>query len=243
MHYVAISKGGTVGLPDWRSPALGTRVRVALWLVSEVGENGTFTKAELRTAFPDVAQAERRMRDLRQAGWEFVTRREDPTLSQEEQRLVKVGSPVWERQHRAAGLGLLTNAVRRQVLDRDRSRCVRCGIGAGEAYPDSPSTTARLGVHHFVPLGKAGGKDTIDNLVTECTRCSDGAREATPPSLTEVWQRIEELSPDDRVRVLAWMVRGKREFSPAEQAFADARRLPPAEREALMSRLAGLVAE
>jgi hypothetical protein len=232
-----------VDLPDWRSPALGTRVRVALWLAGEVGENGKFTKTDLRTAFPGVSQIDRRMRDLRQAGWEIATYREHADLGPEEQRLVKIGSPVWEPRHRAAGLGLLTNSVRRQVLDRDHNRCVRCGIGAGETYPDSSSTTARLVVHHFVPLGQAGGKDTIDNLATECTRCADGARQPMTPSPAEVWQRVEELPPRDRVRVLAWLVRGKRDFSPAEQAFADARRLPPDERQALVNRLAGLVAD
>ncbi len=63
-------------VPDWRDGTLGTRVRVALWLASEVGEGGTFRKQQLRDAMPGVEQIDRRMRDLRPAGWEILTYRD-----------------------------------------------------------------------------------------------------------------------------------------------------------------------
>lgn len=54
--------------PDWRDEALGTRVRVALWLRDEVGEGRTFKKQALRSAIPGSEQVDRRMRDLRPSG-------------------------------------------------------------------------------------------------------------------------------------------------------------------------------
>lgn len=55
-------------VPDWRTHQAGTRVRVALWLHSEVPVGSSFTKAQLRDAFPGVEQVDRRMRDLRASG-------------------------------------------------------------------------------------------------------------------------------------------------------------------------------
>ena len=43
-------------LPDWRDQSFGTRVRVALWLASQVGEGGTFSSQDLRAAMPGVEQ-------------------------------------------------------------------------------------------------------------------------------------------------------------------------------------------
>jgi hypothetical protein len=56
-----------MALPKWNDPTLraGTRIRTALWLISEVGVGNSFTKEQHRAAFSGVAQADRRMRDLR----------------------------------------------------------------------------------------------------------------------------------------------------------------------------------
>ena len=43
--------------PDWQDPtAGGAMVRGALWLVQVIGEGSTFTKTQLREAFPGVAR-------------------------------------------------------------------------------------------------------------------------------------------------------------------------------------------
>lgn len=53
--------------PRWNDPdfAAGTMVRAALWLLDEIGEGNSFTKEQVREAFPGVSQADRRIRDLR----------------------------------------------------------------------------------------------------------------------------------------------------------------------------------
>ncbi|MFJ8463067.1 hypothetical protein [Streptomyces swartbergensis] len=87
-------------LPDWRDTSGGGLVRGALWLCQEVGEGNIFTKSQLRAAFPDLAQIDRRVRDLRDYGWVIDTSREDATLGQAEQRFVKQGVKVWDPQQR-----------------------------------------------------------------------------------------------------------------------------------------------
>ncbi|MFF4654878.1 hypothetical protein [Streptomyces sp. NPDC001381] len=82
-------------LPDWREPKRGTMVRAALWLVTQVGEGNVFTREDLRAAFPEVTQIDRRVRDLRDQGWVLHTNREDPAISSGETRFVRAGTPVW----------------------------------------------------------------------------------------------------------------------------------------------------
>ena len=56
-----------------------------------MGEGKIFKKSQLREAFPDVAQIDRRTRDLRDYGWLIETNREDKSLRQDEQRYAKKG--------------------------------------------------------------------------------------------------------------------------------------------------------
>ncbi|MEV6720794.1 hypothetical protein AB0M94_07715 [Streptomyces xanthochromogenes] len=87
-------------IPDWRDPSAGGGlVRAASWLM-ELGENKVFTKRDLREAFPDIAQIDRRVRDLRDYGWVINTSREDSELAQNEQRFVKRGVAVWDPKQR-----------------------------------------------------------------------------------------------------------------------------------------------
>jgi hypothetical protein len=64
------------------------------------------------------------------------------------------------------------------------------------------------------------------------------------PTLTEavapevVWDQIAGLPNDDKVLVLAWLVKGRRDRTPAEKAFDAASTLPPEARQALMAQLA-----
>ncbi|MFC5155611.1 hypothetical protein [Streptomyces amakusaensis] len=75
---------------------MSTKVRTALWLATEVGEGSVYTKAQLREAFPDVAQIDRRVRELRGHGWVIATNRDDPGLRSHEARFVRAGDPVWQ---------------------------------------------------------------------------------------------------------------------------------------------------
>src|SRR5690242_5609436 len=106
-----------MSIPPWEDRRFGSMVRVALWLEQVIGIDGVFTKTRLREAFPDVAQIDRRARDLRDHGWRVDTSREDPSLKQDEQRYVEKGAEVWvPGQMRAKPKSSITAAQRSKVL-------------------------------------------------------------------------------------------------------------------------------
>lgn len=183
--------------PEWRTSTRGTRVRVALWLVQVIGEGNSFTKADLRAAFPAVEQVDRRMRDLRPEGWEIHTNQQDPTLAPDELRFVKAGRAVWEAQsggHRQPQTGP-NRAERQSVLRRDDFTCQLCGVGSGEGYLDEPTDKAVL----VVVAAAAGGWTTV------CRRCRRDA-EALASSWT---QSIATLTDRDRQLIAAELTAGR----------------------------------
>src|SRR4051812_32984771 len=113
-------------IPDWKTLSAGARTRVALWLIAEVGEGGTFTKSQLREAFPSIEQVDRRMRDLRPEGWSILTAAEDVTLAPDELRLAGVGGRVWEEGYRSRAKGTLTAKERQAIFRADSYQCVLC---------------------------------------------------------------------------------------------------------------------
>lgn len=184
--------GAVMNLPRWDDEKLnlGSMVRVALWLATVVREGNTFTKQDLRDAFPGVAQIDRRMRDLRDYDWTIATTREDPTLAAEEFRLVRTGVPVWNAASRA-------KSRMSTQIQRNRPQ-------AGIALLDYALPTTQ-----------------------------------TKPGATEmVWKQVAGLTHDDKVLVLAWLVKGHRDHTPAEKAFDAAQMLPAEARQALMTKLA-----
>jgi hypothetical protein len=185
-----------MSLPDWRTSTKGTRVRVALWLIQEIGEGNTFVKSQLREAFPGVEQVDRRMRDLRPEGWQIHTNQQDPTLANDELRFVKAGFPVWESTgpppSKRAGL---SRSERQSVLRRDEYTCLLCGIGSREAYPDDLVDRAVL----LVVEAPSGG------WMTTCRRCR-----ADADDFTTTWnERVPNLKEADRQLIAAELSAGR----------------------------------
>ncbi|GAB4005237.1 hypothetical protein [Nocardioides ultimimeridianus] len=201
-------------------------VKGALWLLQEVGVGNVFTKAEIRDAFPGVAQADRRIRDLRDFGWVLHTRADDASLLQEQTRLVAAGAAVWDpKERREASPDKGLSAKERQgVMERDDFMCTICGIAGGEAYPDDNMNTAVLSVMKQSLVAGPGRNDAA--LVTACKRCKAG-RSGHKVDPSRVQRTIDELDPSDRRLIEAWARAGKRSFSPAERAWAMYRGLPP----------------
>src|SRR5690349_22430259 len=106
-------------VPDWRTATAGAKVRVALWLASEVREGGIFTKAQLRAAFPNIEQVDRRMRDLRPEGWEILTFQEDRSLEPDELRLKTMGGSVWDPGYRSKAKASVSEKERQAVFLAD----------------------------------------------------------------------------------------------------------------------------
>lgn len=210
-------------MPTWDDPKLGTMRRAALWLVQVVGEGNIFTKPQLRDAFPEVAQIDRRMRDLRDFGWKIDTNREDASLEAHEQRFTRRGTSVWE-----AGKGTrertssITASQRHEVLMRDGHRCRSCGIGPGERYVDT-EITSQLDVARRQVRLPDGRRET--QLLIECNRCRIGNRELVA-ELNEVLARVEKLPAIEKRMLSAWIEQDARAFSAVEEVWAAYRTLP-----------------
>ncbi|MFE1578216.1 hypothetical protein [Streptomyces fradiae] len=224
--------GAEVALPAWNDPDLkgGTMIRGALWLVQEIGEGNTFTKEQLRAAFPGISQADRRLRDLRDFKWVILTNTEDASLLAEDQRFVKAGVPVWDPAARraAAPRKRATAKQTREAFERDGYMCTVCGIGGAESYIDDSNQTAVLSVTQRFTVLPDGTEDVL--LVTECKRCRAGS-DGQPARADEVVAEIKGLDPADRQRLAHWAGRGRRGSTPLERAWNAYRRLPEGARQ------------
>ncbi|MFF3556462.1 HNH endonuclease [Streptomyces tsukubensis] len=227
---------------DWRNESLGARVRVALWLRDEVGEGGTFRKQEIRAVITGTEQVDRRMRDLRPAGWVIRTYRDKPSLQPDQLYLEKIGQPVWEREHRAAGLRQISAKTRRAVYERDGHMCRRCGITAGEEYTEGPRSRARLTLGHVTPYKHGGGVEAAD-LITECARCNETVQHLTGVQMgpEQVWDRMAALSGPNMRLLMSWIAVDRRYLGKAEEVWALYRQLPAEARDRLAGDLEDLL--
>lgn len=214
-----------MSLPDWRDTKFGGMVRGGLWLVTAVGEGNIFTKKQLRNAFPDISQIDRRIRDLRAYNWTILANTEDAGLHAEEQRFVSQGVPVWDPQARrkADAARAVTAVDRNEVLARDDFMCTVCGITGGETYFDDQSSTAVLSVVRRKTTMPDGHEETL--LVTECKRCHTGAKNRTIAA-AEALAAIRDLDPEDLRRVKRWISRGRRGSTPLDRAWSSYWNLP-----------------
>ncbi|MFD5510546.1 hypothetical protein ACFWIB_22600 [Streptomyces sp. NPDC127051] len=209
-------------IPSWRNGQLSTMVRCGLWLVTEVGVGEVFTKTQLREAFPETSQIDRRMRDLRDRGWRIATNREDATLTPSEHRFVEMGAEVWKPgQSRVKPAAVVSAPQRRDILDRDDHLCRVCGIAAGEAY-DGGIETAQLDLARREVVNPRG---VSVELVTECRRCRIGGR-GRQTDVSGVLDRLDRMSLVEREHFAQWVAADRRDFSLLERLWGEYRSLP-----------------
>jgi hypothetical protein len=223
--------------PSWNDPELkaGTKIRTALWLLSEVGVGNIFTKEQHRQAFPGIAQADRRLRDLRDAGWIIHTNLEDVSLNANEQRFVEAGRPIWDPSSRAAGdLPVLTAKQRRTVFAESGYQCTVCGIAGGENYPDAQWMSATLSVAKQTVI-LADGRSEF-RYATECKRCQSGDRTRTDDIAT-LLSEIAALPDRDKAAVAHLISQAP--GSAALKAWAKYRNLSPAAMQEVRSSVSG----
>lgn len=220
---------GVMNIPDWRTSGAGTRTRAALWLASEIGEGGVFTKAQLREAFPGVEQIDRRMRDLRQDGWILSTYAQERSLAVDELRLVKIGGHVWESGYKSNVARSATDRERRETLARDNFACAFCGIGAGETYSDDPSRSGQLSVTWCAAAAPAG------RYVSTCKRCRNPL--VGIDSSDAAYEAAALLAAEERRVLMAWIRVGHRTPRQIDRAWSLIRLLSKSERDNLLTRL------
>lgn len=221
----------------------GAEPKIAAWIKFNAQVGDTFTIKELRKLIGDSGEPNtdehfnRRFRSLRKYGWSILSSRDDSSLATDEYRLERIGGSIWlgKAKHSSGGV---SDRTRREVFDADGHRCVLCGIGSGEPYPDNPSVKARLTVGHFV-AGTLHGSSQRANLRTECSRCNEPMREeaARSESSEELWPKIRSLKRDDKKRLLSRGNSGCRQRDDVDRLFDQYRALPEAQRQALKRRL------
>lgn len=220
----------------WSDASVGSsRERAALWLFERVGEGHVFTKAELRAAFPEIEQIDRRVRDLRSAGWVIHTNRQDARLRPNELRLVSVGDRIWEASSKRHVSPRISAADRRAAMRRCDYRCVRCGVGAGEAFGDSPSTSAVLTVRTSSAVSPGSPVETM----VLCQRCFGSPADADLAG--EALRLVGELNQAERATVLRWIDAGCREIPRTEGAWQRIVRLSPTGQRDVRAALEGAV--
>lgn len=220
---------GIEEIPSWQEAGRGTMVRCALWLVSEVGLGNIFTKTQLREAFPETSQIDRRMRDLRDRGWKIATNREDRTLKPSEQRFVEMGAKVWQagQVKPVKKVAPITANRRAEIIAADDHLCRACGIAAGEAYEDRIET-AQLDIARR-DVRKTDGT-VVTELVTECRRCRVGGRRQQV-DLHGFLDQLRRMSSIERELFAQWVASDRRDFSAMDRLWGVYRTLPAESRQ------------
>lgn len=217
-------------------------IRVAGFIAS-VGTNNVFTMSDLLEAVPGVAQADRRMRDLREMGWTIENYKTNPQLRPEQFLVRRIGTRIDLGERRpSTSRKSVTGSKRRHVLERDGYSCQICGITAAMEYDDEPARRAVMTVGHIVPA-KRGGTGEEYNLRTECTRCAAAARgdeNLSTDELISLTRAVDNL--EEKERLFSWMAVGRRSIDGTERAFNEWARLPAAQRLETMTKLAQQIA-
>lgn len=217
----------------------GAIPRAASWLRWNVVPGERFTTRQLRMALGlrDQEHFQRRLRDLRDEGWDYTTSKTDPKLGQE-CVLVKYG--WWPGEGKRPSKGRISAKLRRQVFARDGSRCVICGRSAEDFYDDGRRVVLTAG--HIRPAS-LGGRAELDNLQTECSRCNEAARAdtGTVSDPAAVLQEVKELKYGERAKLYSWIEAGKRSRSTLDRVYDDVRNGGPAVRSVVEDYLENLL--
>ena len=211
--------------------------RGALWLLQEVGVGNVFTKEDIRRAFPGIAQADRRIRDLRKFSWRLETSATDASLAPEEQRFAEAGVAVWDPKARAVAdsgaLRSLSPKQRAAAMAADGYQCVLCGIAGGEMYVEPPKQLAVLTVSRVLTNA---AEEPREELLTLCTRCADGNEHLVGDTML-VDRALDDLSPGELDVLRRWLSRGRRARTPLDRAWLSIQRLPAAIRADVAARV------
>ncbi|WP_433475384.1 HNH endonuclease [Spirillospora sp. CA-142024] len=225
----------------------GDEQKTAAWLAFNVSEGETFTMRTLRRALgedPDVPNSaehlNRRLRNLRPDDWVVPSNKDDRTLPVGTYRLDQKG---WH-----PGLGPrpkregISDGKRRRVFDRDGFRCMVCGIGRGEPYPDKPESKAVLTVGHRLAR-ELGGSTDLDNLQTECKRCNEPVRQemGIPETLTALMPDVRGLRKEELRSLRSWLEAGHRIRTRLDLIYDRVRRLSASDQDTLRQKIRNML--
>ena len=163
------------------------------------------SSAELQHAAHGAVEWGRRLRELREEGWNIQSHNDRSDL--------RPGQYVLKEEPVAAQAVYafsrpLSKRIRAQVLERNGYTCQMCGRGAGDLDDENPSRTVRLHIGHIVDRSH-GGRDELSNLRALCSTCNQGAKNIVqePPSWTWLLTQLRRASIADQRAALDWLQR------------------------------------
>lgn len=181
---------------------IGSKKLIGEFLKRHVGE--VVTSKQIQDVVPGVAEWARRVRDLREEGWNISSHKDRTDL--------KPGEYVLEAEPPKPGESgykfprKMSDRLRSQVLERNGYTCQMCGIGVGDLAEDGRKATLHVG--HIIDRDH-GGKDELSNLRVMCSRCNQGAKNLVqePPSYAWLLGQVRRAKESDQRAVYEWLGR------------------------------------
>lgn len=109
----------------------------------------------------------RRIRDLRAEGMVIHTRKDSPDIPVHHYRFTGI--------YMTPRVKVCSERKRREILERDGSRCQVCGARALDIDENGKIVRVQVGHRHDQ---EAGGDNSDENLEVQCTRCNTGGTNA-----------------------------------------------------------------
>lgn len=216
--------------------ATGNKPRAASWLKFNVQPGERFTTEQVREALGVKDEHfQRRLRELRDLGWAFDGMKDLPGLNAEYLMRIHGWWPGSDEKKPSVTSGI-DSRTRREVLNRDGSRCRVCGVGAGEAYPEPPHDPARITIGHVIPASQGGG-NSPDNLRCECSRCNETVRaeSGSGESYEDLLAGTRRLSAADKKTLFRWLKIQSRERTDLDRMYDRVRLASPGVQEKLFA--------
>ncbi len=181
-------------------PRIGSKERIRRFFCDNVGV--VLDSKQLQEASGGAREFGRRIRELREEGWQIKTHNDRSDLKPGQ--YILEDNTVRSRQYIFASR--ISKRVRAQVLERNGYTCQMCGAAAGEDDEQNPGRAVRLHIGHIVDRSH-GGTDEPANLRALCSACNQGAKNVVqePPSWTWLLAQIRRASIADQQKALEWL--------------------------------------
>ncbi len=150
----------------------GAKTKLHNYFLEHVGED--IPRETLREVAGNITDWQRTLRTLRkETGLDIRATKTGYILTSAE----PINEPIIR--------GAINDKLRYAVLQRDNSRCQRCGRGIEDGV--------KLAVDHRIPVDM-GGETVIDNLWTLCTDCNGGKKSFFSDEDSELMRKISKMS-------------------------------------------------
>lgn len=183
--------------PGSRRP--GCRGSILEYLLAHVGE--VVKSSDLQAVCQGAVQYSRRLRELREAGWQISSHRDRTDLALDEY--------VLESVLQGAGVSpeAISGRLRAEVLARDGGVCQFCGAVAGEPHPIDPTRRTVLQVGHITDRSMGGSSTDVNNLRALCMICNLSASNILPepPEYAKLLAHVRKAKIADQRALYAWL--------------------------------------